>query len=193
MDIDQRKLVEENVNLVKQVIARSISPNECIAGLGYEDLYQEGCVALCKASGSYSKKEIPFAAYARSVIKNALIDYCRGIENRHAREGPVDLEQIDECLLSDCANISAPEKLDFTLQDAIKLLNDVGTNYTGSMKKGVDALKLRLYGMSGKEIASLYGTRPQLVGAWISKAAKKLRGNSEVLWKLKNQREEHEL
>ena len=38
----QRALVEENLSLVGQTIARHIRYNEDICGMGADDLYQEG-------------------------------------------------------------------------------------------------------------------------------------------------------
>lgn len=193
MKTEQKKLVEDNINLVKGIIGGSIFPNENITGLGYEDLLQEGCLALCKASWSYSKKEIPFSAYARRVIRNALIDYCRSIERRHAREGPIDFDTLDESLMTDTTDGFILETVDFTMEDAENLLSEVKEEYTGGLKKGVDALRLKMLGFSGKEIAALYGTSPQLIGAWVSKAARKLRVDPMVLWKLKSKREDNKL
>ena len=51
MNEEQRALVEENLPLVGQTIARHIRYNEEICGMGADDLYQEGCWALCRAPG----------------------------------------------------------------------------------------------------------------------------------------------
>ena len=40
MNEDQRKLVEENLSLVAQTIARHIRYNETICDMGVDDLYQ---------------------------------------------------------------------------------------------------------------------------------------------------------
>ena len=47
---DQQRLVEENLTIVERVLRFDIHANPCVAGLGYEDLYQEGCVWLCNAA-----------------------------------------------------------------------------------------------------------------------------------------------
>ena len=47
---DQQRLAEENLTIVERVLRFDINANPCVAGLGYEDLYQEGCVrGLCRA------------------------------------------------------------------------------------------------------------------------------------------------
>ena len=44
---DQQRLAEENLTIVERVLRFDINANPCVAGLGYEDLYQEGlCLAL---------------------------------------------------------------------------------------------------------------------------------------------------
>ena len=47
---DQQRLVEENLTIVERVLRFDINANPRVAGLGYEDLYQEGCVWLCNAA-----------------------------------------------------------------------------------------------------------------------------------------------
>ena len=48
--------------------------------------------------------------------------------------------------------------------------------YTGSARLGVEALELKvLEGYGVTEIARLYDSKPNEVGAWISRAAKKIR------------------
>ncbi len=42
----QRALVEANLSAVNWTIRRCIVVNENVCGMGYEDLYQEGCRAL---------------------------------------------------------------------------------------------------------------------------------------------------
>ena len=49
----QRQRVEDHLALVEQVLRRSIKTNETVDGMGHDDLYQEGCIALCRAAVSY--------------------------------------------------------------------------------------------------------------------------------------------
>ena len=70
----QRQRVEDHLALVEQVLRRSISVNESIDGMGHDDLYQEGCIALCRAAVSYREEMGSFPAYAKVVIRNHLLD-----------------------------------------------------------------------------------------------------------------------
>ena len=40
---------------------------------------------------------------------------------------------------------------------------------------GVEALELKVKGLNGTDIAKLYNVKPNQVGAWISRAAQKIR------------------
>ena len=73
---EQRALAEQNLSLVDKVIARSIHTNEAVCGLGYEDLRQEGCLALCRAAATYDGSSAQFSTYATTLIRNHLLD-CR--------------------------------------------------------------------------------------------------------------------
>lgn len=77
----QRQRVEDHLALVEQVLRRSIKTNETVDGMGYDDLYQEGCIALCRASVSYREEMGAFPAYAKVVIRNHLLDRCREIQS----------------------------------------------------------------------------------------------------------------
>ena len=50
---DQQTLVEKNLSIVHWVIVNNIHVNPGICGLEYGDLFQEGCLWLCKAAFTY--------------------------------------------------------------------------------------------------------------------------------------------
>ena len=54
-------------------------------------------------------------------------------------------------------------------------------HYRGVAKLGIDALVLKAKGFDCKDIAALYHTSSNNVGAWISRAAKKLRSDPDFL------------
>ena len=65
------------------MICDYIHVNPTICGLEYSDLFQEGCVWLCKAVATYEDDgRAQFATYAKTVVKNGLLSYCRKICNR---------------------------------------------------------------------------------------------------------------
>ena len=163
MNEEQRALVEENLPLVGQTIARHIRYNEDICGMGADDLYQEGCWALCRAAMTYDQagRGTPFSAYARPVIRNHLLDHC-------SEDIPPPEAWLQESNGQDVWDAQI-------LVD--QLLERGRRTCTGVARLGVEALALKVKGYTGADIARMYHTKPNHVGAWISRAAEKLRGD----------------
>ncbi len=61
--------------------------------------------------------------------------------------------------------------------DTLCLLNSMKKQYSGTVKLGIEAIELKVKGYTGKEIAEMYGVKPNLVGAWISRASNRLKDN----------------
>ena len=103
---DQQTLVEKNLSIVHWVIVNNIHVNPGICGLEYGDLFQEGCLWLCKAAFTYHAGQAQFSTYAKKVVKNGLLSYCRKIcsQGRHVSrliigeqgELAADGEQVDQ-------------------------------------------------------------------------------------------------
>ena len=64
---EQRVLAEQNLSLVDKVIARYIHTNEAVCSLGWEDLRQEGYLALCRAAATYDGASAHFSTYATTL------------------------------------------------------------------------------------------------------------------------------
>lgn len=170
----QRRRVEEHLALVEQVLRRSIKTNETVDGMGHDDLYQEGCIALCRASVSYREEMGAFPAYARTVIRNYLLDRCREIQSARKNLPLLSLDAF--------AEMGAPEPVSpFHTEDLISdvssdaLLSHFRNRYHGTARLGIEAMDLRVKGYSCADIAKLYQKKPNYIGACISRAAEKLR------------------
>lgn len=69
----------------KNIVRATMSINESIQGLGYDDLFQTGCEALCHAALHYrADRGATFATFADVVIKNRLLSHCRKITRLQA-------------------------------------------------------------------------------------------------------------
>lgn len=177
----QRELVEENLSLVAQTITRHIWYNEGICGMSYDDLYQEGCCALCRAAMTYDLAgQMPFSAYARPVIRNHLLDHCRRVQRQWEHLPTVSLDvPISEDIPPPEAwlrDMDGQEVWDAQIL-VDQLLEHGRRTCTGVARLGVEALALKAKGYTGADIARMYHTKPNHVGAWISRAAEKLRGD----------------
>ena len=66
-------------------------------------------------------------------------------------------------------------------QDICMLLQNCKRQYTGTARLGIEAIEWKVKGLSGAEIAKMYGVKPNLVGAWISRAAGRLKQNRDFM------------
>ena len=179
---EQQALVEDNLSVVSWVIRDHITVNEHIPGMGWDDLFGEGCVWLCRAAQSYDPTQAQFSTYAKKVVRNGLISYCRSLSGRERHTARLSVDEngdlIDRLALSD-----APDDFEaqFTEKEVLELLRSRADAYSGVARPGIEALELKVKGMSITEIAKLYGVPPSHVGAWISRSAQKLRRDEKFL------------
>ena len=76
MDKKQQRLVEDNLHVVKLAIHKNIIVNDSWYGFEYDDLYQEGCIWLCKAAVSFDEtRNVKFSTYAERIVINGLRTY----------------------------------------------------------------------------------------------------------------------
>lgn len=176
----QQLLVESNLGVVKYAIHKNIIVNDSLYGFEYDDLFQEGCIWLCKAAISFEEsRSIKFATYAEKVVSNGLRTYCRLMcgKQKHQISVPVQTEPDTDGFSLE--QIPAEDPLDkiFEEQDILLLLQNCKRQYTGTARLGIEAIEWKVKGLSGAEIAHMYGVKPNLVGAWISRAAARLKQN----------------
>lgn len=176
---EQQALVESNLAVIDKVISRYIHTNEGVCGLGKDDLYQEGAAALCKAAATYDGSSAQFGTYATTVIRNHLLNHCKTVNagQRNLPAVPLDDNGPEDDRPPPCPEPSVSDGVDELLSqlDAADLLAICKQRYTGVARLGVEALELKVKGLTGADIARLYGAKPNEVGAWISRAAQKIR------------------
>lgn len=179
LNLEQQTLVEANLSVIDKVINLFISPDEDVCDLGRSDLYQEGALALCKAAATYDGESARFDTYATTVIRNHLYNCCKAANTRQRILPSVSLDagDSDEDGQPKFLEPSTPDGVDELIGrlDAASLLADCKRRYSGVARLGVEALELKVKGLSGADIARMYHTTPNNVGAWISRAAQKIR------------------
>ena len=171
----QQVLVEEHLSVIDTVLGLFINTDETVCGLGYWDLYQEGAVALCRAASTHNGTSASFSTYAKTVIRNHLLNCCSSVNTRQRILPSVSLDRdsSDEAGPPQFAEPSTPDGVDELLgrMAASDLLVDCKRRYTGVAKLGVEALELKIKGSTGADTAQMYHTTPNNIGAWISRAA----------------------
>ena len=184
----QRGLVAAHIGVVKWAIYEHISINEGIFGLSYDDLFQEGCLSLCKAATTYDGERAKFITYAQVVVKNGLLTYCKQISGKTKNTISIsDLPQEpgDYGEVMAVHNIEDEYELLLSETMVFGLLESVKAEYSGVARLGIEALELKVKGYTGAEIARLWGVEQNQIGAWISRAKEKLRKNEQFMAELK--------
>ena len=186
----QRQLVADHIHIVEWAIYDHIEVNENLYGFGYDDLFQEGCLCLCKAAATYVSESAQFDTYAQVVVRNGLLTYCKKmcrIQKPLVNLSDVPLDPGDgggETYGDHFAGEDIFERL-ISYTDAINLLEAVKPEYNGVARLGIEALELKVKGYSGAEIARMWGVEQNHVGAWISRAKKKLWKNERFVMGLR--------
>ncbi len=169
LNIEQQKIVEEHISVVHMVIRKCIMINESIEGMGYEDVFQIGCIGLCKAAVSYQMGETAsFQTYAFSVVRNEIYNHVKAIARK--QKNMVDIGEEAEFISPE---LTPEEHLE--VKTAMEALQHSKRRYTGVAKCGIEALELKLKGYTGAEIAELYEVKPNYIAACICRAVKYLR------------------
>ena len=182
LTLAQQALVEDNLPAVTWVIRDHITVNEHIPGMGWDDLFGEGCFWLCRAAQSYDPAQAQFSTYAKKVVHNGLISYCRSLNVRERHTARLSVDENGD-LLDRLAFSDAPHDFEaqITEKEVLELLHSAAKEYSGIARLGIEALELKVKGMSITEIAKLYDVPPSHVGAWISRSAQKLRRDERFL------------
>ena len=166
-------LVTDNIGLVHSVIRRNNFEATLSHCMDYDDLAQIGSMALLRAEETFNG-ESKFSTYAYKVILNALTDeYRRRSKDLKQEYISLDAENGKEILPATVGGID--DQLIISEKYIMELITAAKNRYTGVTLKGIEALVLRANGYQVGEIAQMYGSKSNHVGAWISRAATCLR------------------
>lgn len=169
-------LIETHLYLIDKIICNDITINESIQGLGYDDLYQIGCEALCHAAQSYKEgRDASFATFAKVVIRNHLISHCRKVVRIQNPLEYMDAPLENDRSLTLADTLAGKSHNAYSELETCMIFNEALNRYHGICRKGLYALHLRHQGHTNIEIARYFGTKPNHIAAWITKAVNKAR------------------
>ena len=161
-DKEARELyIKGNLRLVLSVIKRFSSSSE-----NADDLFQIGCIGLCKAA--YSDKGGCFSTYAYRLIWNEICTALIYANRRAAKE----CELLPEVL-------GKEDSLD-EHHELSMILDRLEANASEAMAKGIRAIRLSAEGYSHAEIGSILGESDKCVAARISRTRKYLRSHPDL-------------
>ena len=176
---EERILVETNLYLVNKIVHYNIHIQESIQGLGYDDLYQVGCEALCHAAQTYSPdRNASFPTFTKVVVYNRLLTHCNKVVKTQAPLEYLDAPLEDDASLTLADTLPGDNHNAYSDIETCMLFNETLQRYNGVYRKGLYALHLRHQGHTNMEIADYFGTKPNHITAWISIATKKLQSEN---------------
>ena len=161
----QRKL-EENLGLVGKVIKDKVHDPGRNSIYSYDDLYQIGCIGLCKAA--YSDRGGCFSTYAYRIIWNEICTALIYANRRAARECEWNPELL-------CQEQTPDEYSELDM-----ILDRLETESSKAMAKGIRAVRLNAAGYSCAEIGNIFGESAKCVTARISRTRKYLRSHPDL-------------
>ena len=168
---EQQVKVEENMGLVGKVLADKLHGQSSVGSYTWEDLFQVGCIGLCKAA--VTDKGGTFSTYAYRLIWHEICDELIKAKKQ------VGLETLSEPEPStdDVAPVEE-QKAELNLDVFQELLNAKKVA-PPHVVKGIDAMILMAKGYTCKEIGRKMGATDNLVSAWVSKARKFLKSRPQ--------------
>ena len=168
---EQMRIVEENMGLVGKVI------KDKVHGLGqpgtpeYDDLFQTGCIGLCKAAAT--DKGGCFSTYAYRLIWNEICDeLARSTRLIQKEQGSVTIDAVVDC--------RSREQNPLHTSELRHLLQQAKSNASGAAAKGITCLELTVQGYNSKEIAKLVKAEAATVRMWMTRARRYLKGIPEL-------------
>ena len=165
---ERNKLIEENMGLVGRVIKDRVRNINGIGIFTYDDLFQIGCVGLCKAADTWKRKG-RFSTYAYIIIRNEIFGALEYATSRREREVVTDPGFLPG------SPVSAQDIPDGSLADLNRALDAAQAQATGITAKGIQAIRLLAEGYTHREIGERMGASANNVAAWVARARKYLR------------------
>lgn len=167
---EQQRIVSENMGLVGKVIQDKVHGVNQLGIYTYDDIFQIGCIGLCKAA--YTDKGGRFSTYAYRLIWNEICSALIYASRRSAAEITTDPEIL--------AFPSDPEDAIDVGSGLQAILDRAEAAASGVTAKGIRALRMMSDGYTCREIGEQMGASSNNVTAWISKARRYLRENREL-------------
>lgn len=169
---EQREKVEQNIRLVQKVINDKVHGPYQLGIYTYDDIFQIGCIGLCKAAAT--DKGGTFSTYAYRLIWNEICDALIYSTRRQATELSSDMIP----LVAENPTVSIADVA--TQLDVQAALKAAKQKASPCVVKGIAAMQQMATGTSSREIGDALGVSAKLVCAWISKARAYLRNRPEI-------------
>lgn len=167
----QQRVVEENMGLVGRVI------KDKVHGIGqqgvytYEELFQIGCIGLCKAAAT--DKGGCFSTYAYRLIWNEICNAL--VKSTRINEYEMTME-ADDILRG--IRKQQPDPLEAC--ELKQILEAAKSSADSVTEKGIDCLLLSVQGYTSEELSKIFDAKAPAVRMWMTKARRYLKDYPEL-------------
>lgn len=169
LNAQQQLIVESNMGLVGKVIKDKVRLADSI--FSYDDLFQIGCIGLCKAAAT--DRGGCFSTYAYRLIWNEICDALIRSTRLSAHE----------CSLEEYVQVPSrevnPVNIMLQLEQQI-LIDKAKKRASGTTAKGIICLELSAAGYKSREIGVIMNAEPGTVRMWMTNARRFLRAQQEI-------------
>lgn len=164
---EQQIKVEENLGLVYRVLGDKLKGQSSVGSYTREDLFQVGCIGLCKAAAT--DKGGTFSTYAYRLIWHEICDV---LVKANRQQDTEVLDERDEYIADAAPNEERKADIDL---DVVRELRAAKGTAPAHVAKGIDAMLMMAKGYTCREIGTRIGASDKLVSAYMSKARKYLK------------------
>lgn len=168
---EQQIKVEENMGLVYTVLGDKLKGQAAVGSYTREDLFQVGCIGLCKAVAT--DKGGTFSTYAYRLIWHEI---CEVLVKANKQKNTEVFDEYER----DIPDTDTGERRAEINFDVVRALMNAKSGAPPHVIKGIDAMLLMAKGYSCREIGERMGASDSLVSAYVSKARKYLKGKPEL-------------
>lgn len=168
---EQQKKVEGNLGLVGKVIKDKVHGLTPACIYSYDDLFQIGCIGLCKAAAT--DRGGTFSTYAYRLIWNEICDALIKAMRISGREETMDPLETMRSFSAEHIDPSSDMNL-------VHILAQIEGETDGIMAKGIRAIRLSQAGYSSQEIGHMLNAQPGAVRMWMTKARRYLQNRTEL-------------
>lgn len=173
---EQQRVVEQNMGLVGKVIKDKVHGIGQSGAFLYDDLFQIGCIGLCKAAAT--DKGGCFSTYAYRIIWNEICDALIQATRLSSRECALEA--------SESIHMTAENVQDLLESCELKaMLLQIKNDAQGIIAKGIQCLLLAEEGYTSKELGELFSAEPAAVRMWMTKARRYLKEHPDLVTYMK--------
>lgn len=166
----QQRIVEDNMGLVGKVIKDKVYGNDSI--FTYDDLFQIGCIGLCKAAAT--DKGGCFSTYAYRLIWNEICDAL--IRTTRLSQNECSIEECGPQPVRKIRPIDQISHLELQM-----LIRKAKERASGVTAKGIECLELSVAGYKSREIGEMMNADASAVRMWMTKARRFLMVQPEII------------